>query len=81
MKFQDKDKLIQNIKNQQTVEGFQAGELLSAELEQLQQERDLLREEISQFNCQVIQYRKELSHAETRLIQSIPSHEFVFLLH
>jgi len=64
--LQDKDKLIQNIKNQQTVEGFQAGELLSAELEQLQQERDLLREEISQFNCQVIQYRKELSHAETR---------------
>ena len=43
--LQDKDRLLQDIKEHKTVESFQLpNELLMAELDQLQQERDLLRE-------------------------------------
>ena len=55
------------MKEQQTVEGMQPGELLMAELDQLQQERNLLREENSQINSQLMQCRKDLGHAESRL--------------
>lgn len=64
--LQDKDKLFQVIKQQQSVEGIQSSELTAAELDQLQRERDLLREELSQINSQLIQCRKELTIAETR---------------
>ena len=37
-----------------------------AELEQLQQERDLLREEIAQSNAQLQQSRKELTSVQNR---------------
>lgn len=37
-----------------------------AELNQLQQERDLLREETAQANSQLQQCRKEISQIETR---------------
>ena len=43
--LQDQDRLLQDIKQQQTVEGLHPSELLIAEKNQLQQERDLLREE------------------------------------
>lgn len=56
------------MKKQQKVEGFQVNELTTAELDQLQRERDLLREELSQTNAQLIQCRKELVDAEARLV-------------
>jgi len=64
--LQDKDKLLEDIKKQQSVEGFLGTELTAAELDQLQRERDLLREELSQTNTQLIQCRKELASTETR---------------
>jgi len=66
--LQDKDKLFEDVKKQQKVEGFQVNELTTAELDQLQRERDLLREELSQTNAQLIQCRKELVDAEARLV-------------
>lgn len=66
--LQDKDKLLEDIKKQQSVEGFLGTELTAAELDQLQRERDLLREELSQTNTQLIQCRKELASTETRLV-------------
>lgn len=66
--MQDKDKLFEDVKKQQKVEGFQVNELTTAELDQLQRERDLLREELSQTNAQLIQCRKELVDAEARLV-------------
>lgn len=63
---QDKDRLLQDIKQQQKDDGIQPSELLMAELEQLQQERDLLREEIVQSNAQLQQSRKELTSVQSR---------------
>lgn len=57
---------MQDIKQQQTLEGIQPSELLMAELRQLQQERDLLREETAQTNSQLQQCRKEISLLEAR---------------
>lgn len=65
--LQDKDRLLQDIKQQKTVESFQLpSELLMAELDQLQQERDLLREETVQSNSQLQQCRKEIARLEAR---------------
>jgi hypothetical protein len=65
--LQDKDRLLQDIKEHKTVESFQLpNELLMAELDQLQQERDLLREETAQSNSQLQQCRKEIALLETR---------------
>jgi hypothetical protein len=58
--------LLQDIKQQQTVEGLQPGELLLAELNQLQQERDLLREETAQSSSQLQQCRKEIALLESK---------------
>jgi len=57
---------LQDIKQQQTVEGLQPGELLLAELSQLQQERDLLREETAQSSSQLQQCRKEITLLESK---------------
>ena len=57
---------MQDIKQQQTVEGLQPGELLLAELSQLQQERDLLREETAQSSSQLQQCRKEIALLESK---------------
>lgn len=65
--FQDKDRLLQDIKNQQPMDGLgQSNEMLMAELNQLQQERDLLREETAQSNVQLQQCRKEIGLVESR---------------
>lgn len=65
--FQDKDRLLQDIKNQQPMDGLgQSNEMLMAELNQLQQERDLLREETAQSNAQLQQCRKEIGLVESR---------------
>lgn len=64
--LQDKDRLLQDIKQQNKEDGIQPSELLVAELQQLQQERDLLREEIAQSNAQLQQSRKELSASQKR---------------
>ncbi len=58
--------MLQDIKQQQTVEGLQPSELLMAELNQLQQERDLLREETAQSSSQLQQCRKEIGILEAR---------------
>lgn len=44
----------------------QSNEMLMAELNQLQQERDLLREETAQSNAQLQQCRKEIGLVESR---------------
>lgn len=61
---------MQDIKQQKTVESFQLpSELLMAELDQLQQERDLLREETVQSNSQLQQCRKEIARLEARYLR------------
>ena len=45
---------------------MQPSDLLMAELNQLQQERDLLREETAQSNSQLQQCRKEIGLLEAR---------------
>jgi len=58
---------LQDIKNQQPMDGLgQSNEMLMAELNQLQQERDLLREETAQSNAQLQQCRKEIGLVESR---------------
>ncbi|EFX88322.1 hypothetical protein DAPPUDRAFT_305656 [Daphnia pulex] len=70
--LQDKDRLLQDIKEHKTVESFQLpNELLMAELDQLQQERDLLREETAQSNSQLQQCRMEIAHLEARYEEEI----------
>ena len=64
--MQDKDRLLQDVKQQKKDDGIQPSELLMAELEQLQQERDLLREETAQSNAQLQQSRKELTVIQNR---------------
>lgn len=57
---------MQDIKQQQTVEGLQPSEFLMTELNQLQQERDLLREENAQSNSQLQQCRKDVALLEAK---------------
>lgn len=65
--LQDKDKLLQDVKQQhQREEGLQPSEFLTAELDQLQQERDLLRVEMSQTNFQLQNLREEISTAKNK---------------
>ena len=68
--LQDKDRLLQDIKKQQpNVEGLLQSEVLTAELDQMQQERDLLREETAQSNAQLQQCRKDIALIESRYFQ------------
>lgn len=66
--LQDKDRLLQDIKmQQQPAEGLVLpSEVLMAELDQLQQERDLLREETAQSSAQLEQCRKDIGAIEAR---------------
>ena len=65
--LQDKDKLLKDVKQQhQREEGLQPSEFLTAELDQLQQERDLLRVEMSQTNFQLQNLREEISTAKNK---------------
>ena len=68
--LQDKDKLLQDVKQQQSDRGVQPAEFLSAEFDQLQQERDLLRVEISQTNSQLQNMRDELTTATQKSVVS-----------
>jgi hypothetical protein len=58
--------LLQDVKDQQNDEGLQPSEFLKAELDQLHQERDLLRVEVTQTNFQLQNLKEEIALAKQK---------------
>jgi len=65
--------LLQDVKNQQNDEGLQPSEFLKAELDQLHQERDLLRVEVTQTNFQLQNLKEEIALAKQKYEEEIRS--------